>query len=469
MNEFHKEIFLIRKICYNSNNMKFDRVTGKCVDLSFEGKGVVKLSYGTVFVDGLFPGEEAEIEIQYKRAGNYFGKVYRLITKSPDRIQPKCGVCTACGGCQFQQLNYDAQLAYKTKKVADAFRRHGIENIEVFPAISAENPYEYRNKIQVPIGRDPHGHIVSGFYRAGTHKIIPVDKCWIEDKRAGKIIFELKNLMKDFHYAPYDEDTRSGLIRHVLIRTSYHYNEIMVTLVTNQDEFRGKNNFVKEWVKRCPEIKSIIQNINTRDTNVILGEKERTLFGPSVIKDSILGVDFLISSKSFFQVNPVQVEKLYSKAIEFAELKEDESIFDAYCGIGTISLCASKSVSKVVGAEIVKEAIIDAKKNAKINNIDNANFVCGDAGDVLETLINNGEKFSTVFVDPPRKGLDEKFVCKILELKPAKIVYVSCDPETLARDVAILSQKYDIKKVQPVDMFPQTFHVETGVSLRLKK
>ena len=448
--------------------MKFDRVTGKCVDLSFEGKGVVKLSYGVVFVDGLFPGEEAEIEIEYKRAGNYFGKVHRLITKSPDRIQPKCGVCTACGGCQFQQLSYEAQLKYKTKKVQDAFNRNKVENIEVLPTIPNDNPYEYRNKIQVPIGRDPHGHIVSGFYRSGTHKIIPVDKCWIEDKRAGKIILELKNLMKEFHYAPYDEDTRSGPIRHVLIRTSLHYDEIMVTLVTNKDEFKGKNNFVKEWVKRCPNIKSIIQNINTRDTNVILGEKERVLFGPSVIKDSILGVDFLISSKSFFQVNPVQVEKLYKTAIGFANLSKGEKIFDAYCGIGTISLCTSKYVGKVIGAEIVKEAIIDAKKNAKINNITNADFICGDAGDVLETLINNGEKFSTVFVDPPRKGLDEKFINKLLDLKPEKIVYVSCDPETLARDIKILSSNYNILKVQPVDMFSQTFHIETVVSLILK-
>lgn len=448
--------------------MKFDNVTGKCVDLSFEGKGVVKLSYGVVFVDGLFPGEEAEIEIEYKRAGNYFGKVHRLITKSPDRIQPKCGVCTACGGCQFQQLSYEAQLKYKTKKVQDAFNRNKVENIEVLPTIPNDFPYEYRNKIQVPIGRDPHGHIVSGFYRSGTHKIIPVDKCWIEDKRAGKIILELKNLMKEFHYAPYDEDTRTGLIRHVLIRTSLHYDEIMVTLVTNKDEFKGKNNFVKEWVKRCPNIKSIIQNINTRDTNVILGEKERVLFGPSVIKDSILGVDFLISSKSFFQVNPTQVEKLYKTAIEFANLSKEEKIFDAYCGIGTISLCASKYVGKVIGAEIVKEAIIDAKKNAKINNISNADFICGDAGDVLETLINNGEKFSTVFVDPPRKGLDEKFINKLLELKPEKVVYVSCDPETLARDIKILSSKYKIEKIQPVDMFSQTFHIETVVSLILK-
>lgn len=445
--------------------MKFDNVKGKCVDLSFEGKGVVKLSYGTVFVDGLFPGEEAEIEILYKRAGNYFGKVARLITKSPDRIQPKCGVCTACGGCQFQQLSYQAQLDYKTKKVANAFRRNKLENIQVFPAISAENPYEYRNKIQVPIGRDPHGHIVSGFYRSGTHKIIPVDKCWIEDKRAGHIILELKNLMKEFHYNPYDEDTRTGLVRHVLIRTSYHYEQIMVTLVTNQDEFKGKNNFVKEWVKRCPEITSVVQNVNTRDTNVILGEKERVLFGPPTIKDSILGVDFLISSKSFFQVNPVQVEKLYEIAIKFANLKDFENIFDAYCGIGTISLCASKYVASVTGVEVVKEAVIDAGKNAKINSINNAEFLLGDAGDVLANLVNSGKKFSTVFVDPPRKGLDEKFITKLLELKPEKIVYVSCDPETLARDVKILSETYNIEKIQPVDMFPQTFHVETVVSL----
>lgn len=448
--------------------MKFDNVTGKCVDLSFEGKGVVKLSYGTVFVDGLFPGEEAEIEILYKRAGSYFGKVHRLIKKSSDRIQPKCGVCTACGGCQLQQLSYNAQLEYKTNKVKDAFRRNKIENIEVLPCISAENPYEYRNKIQVPIGRDPHGHIVSGFYRSGTHKIIPVDKCYIEDVRATKIISEIKNLMKEFHYAPYDEDTRSGLIRHVLIRTSLHYDEIMVTLVTNQDEFRGKNNFIKELVKRCPNIKSVIQNINTRDTNVILGEKERVLFGPASIKDSILGVGFLISSKSFFQVNPVQVENLYKTAISYADLKKDGNIFDAYCGIGTISLCASKYVSKVVGAEIVKEAIIDAKKNAKLNNITNAEFICGDAGDILETLVSNGEKFSTVFVDPPRKGLDEKFINKLLELSPKKIVYVSCDPETLARDVKILEAKYNIKNIQPVDMFPMTFHVESVVSLIYK-
>lgn len=449
--------------------MKFDLVKGKCIDLSFEGKGVVKLSYGTVFVDGLFPDEEAEIEIQYKRAGSYFGKVHRLIKKSENRIQPLCGVCTACGGCQLQQLNYSAQLAYKQQKVKNAFAREGINDIEILPTIGMSSPYEYRNKIQVPIGRDPHGHIVSGFYRSGTHKIIPIDKCYIECAKAGPIIKELKNLMKLFHYAPYDEDYRTGLVRHILIRTSYHYDEIMVTLVTTQDEFKGKRNFISEWVKRCPEITTIVQNINPRDTNVILGEKERVLYGPGTIKDSILGIDFIISSKSFFQVNPIQVEKLYQKAIELSEITNKSSVFDAYCGIGTISLIVAKTANNVTGVEIVKEAIIDAKKNAKLNNINNVKFLVGDAGKVLYDLIADGEYFDCIFVDPPRKGLSDDFINSLLEIKPKKIVYVSCDPNTLARDIRLLSNLYNYDKAQPIDMFPMTFHVETVTSLILKK
>ena len=447
---------------------RFQNVTGKCVDLSFEGKGVVKLSYGTVFVDGLFPGEEAEIEIQYKRAGSYFGKVHRLIKKSEDRIQPLCGVCTACGGCQFQQYAYAAQLRYKQNKVKDAFRRHLKKDVEVKDTLGMVNPYEYRNKIQVPIGRDPHGKIVSGFYRSGTHKIIPIDKCYIENPKASKIITEFKKLIKDFHYEPYNEDTGYGLFRHILIRTSYHYEDVMVTLVTTRDEFKGKNNFVRELVKRCPNIKCIVQNINSRDTNVILGEKERILYGSGQIRDSILGVEFLISSKSFYQVNPEQVEVLYSKAIEYADIQKDEEVLDAYCGIGTIGLIASKYAKHVIGVEIVKDAIIDAKKNARLNKIENVDFICDDASKAFARLLDEKHNITTVMVDPPRKGLDEKFVQTLLELKPKKIVYISCEPETLARDIALLSDYYEIKKVQPVDMFPMTFHVESVVLLKLK-
>lgn len=441
---------------------------GKCIDLSFEGKGVVKTLYGVCFVDGLFPGEEAYIQINYKRAGSFFGKVTKLNKKSPDRIQPRCGVCTACGGCQFQQLAYPAQLEYKTNKVKDAFRRHLGKELNILPCIGMDEPYNYRNKIQVPIGRDPHGHIVTGFYRSGTHKIVPIDECHIEDKRAGAILKEIKSLIKQFRYEPYNEDTRTGIFRHILIRTSYHYDEIMVTLVTNADEFKGKNNFVKELIKRVPSIKTVVQNINTRDTNVILGEKERVLYGTGTIKDSILGVDFIISSKSFFQVNPVQVEKLYSKAIEAAGLTEDDEVFDAYCGIGTISLIASKQCKSVLGVEIVNEAIKDAIKNAKLNKIENTKFICGDAGETLEKLAAENTHFDVVFVDPPRKGLDEKFINSLLRVSPKRLVYVSCDPETLARDINILSSKYEIKSIQPVDMFPFTFHVESVCCLELK-
>ena len=447
---------------------RFDNVTGKCVDLSFEGKGVVKLSYGTVFVDGLFPGEEAEIEIQFKRAGSYFGKVHRLIKKREDRIQPLCGVCTACGGCQFQQYSYDAQLKYKSKKVKEAFRRHNID-IEVQDTLGMEYPYEYRNKIQVPVGRDPHGHIVTGFYRSGTHKIIPIEKCYIESPKASKIIETFKKLIKDFHYEPYNEDTGYGLFRHILIRTSYHYEDVMVTLVTTKDEFKGRNNFVKAFIAKCPEIKCLVQNINPRDTNVILGEKERVLYGSGHIKDSILGIDFLISSKSFFQVNPTQVEALYQKAIDFAKITANDVVFDAYCGIGTISLIAAKKAKKVVGVEIVKEAIIDAKKNAKLNKIENAEFICDDAPKAFKQLMDSGIKFTTVLVDPPRKGVDEKFIQTLRELKPERVVYVSCEPETLARDISLLKDLYNIETVQPVDMFPMTFHVETVACLRLKE
>ena len=441
---------------------------GKCIDLSFEGKGVVKTLYGTCFVDGLFIGEEAEIEILYKRAGSFFGKVRRLIKKSPNRIQPLCGVCTACGGCQFQQLSYNAQLEYKTNKVKNCLRRYNINYDNVLPCIGMDDPYHYRNKIQVPIGRDPHGHIITGFYRSGTHKIIPIEHCYIENLKASKIIEEFKRLIKDFHYEPYNEDERKGIFRHILIRTSYHYEEVMVTLVTTVEEFKGKNNFIKEFVKRVPSITTIVQNINSRDTNVILGEKERILYGKGFIKDSILGVDFLISSKSFYQVNPIQVEKLYSIAINSASLTKNCTVFDAYCGIGTIGLIACKSVKSVLGVEIVKEAIKDANKNAKLNNIDNAKFIVGDASITLNSLAQENTYFDCVFIDPPRKGVDDKFISSLLKVKPKTIVYISCEPETLARDIEKLLPLYDIKMIQPVDMFPMTFHVETVCALSLK-
>lgn len=451
-------------MCHN-RCMKVERRIGKCIDISFEGKGVFKDKDGIVFVDGLFIGEEAEIDVLYRRNGQYYGKVRRLIRKSPSRIQPLCGVCTACGGCQFQQLDYPAQLEYKTNKVRSALKRHLNKDIEVNPCIGMDYPYEYRNKIQVPLGRDTHGKLVSGFYRANTHEIIPIDKCYIENPGASEIIKTIKVLMKEFKLEPYDEDTGYGLIRHVLIRTSYHYKEIMVTVVTTRDEFKGKNNFVRALVKKHPLIKSVVQNINSRHTNVILGEKSRVLYGTSFIKDSILGVVFHISSKSFYQVNPIQVEILYDIAIKNAKLNVHESLLDAYCGIGTIGLIASKHAESVVGVEIVPDAIKNAKDNARINNITNAKFYCDDASKFMLSSKIEGNKFDVVFVDPPRKGLDDSFIESLLELSPRRIVYISCEPETLAENLVKITTKYKIESVQPVDLFPMTYHVETVVIL----
>jgi 23S rRNA (uracil1939-C5)-methyltransferase len=274
--------------------------------------------------------------------------------------------------------------------------------------------------------------------------------------------------MDDFHFLPYNEDTRKGIIRHVLIRTSYHYDQIMVVLVTNVDEFKGKNNFVKELIKREPKITTVVQNINTRDTNVILGEKERILYGKGFIIDSILGISFKISAKSFYQVNPIQVEKLYSLAIKYAGLSGKERVLDAYCGIGTIGLIASKNAKEVTGVEIVPEAIKDAKNNAKANNITNAEFFEGDAGEFIINQFNKGIRYDVVIMDPPRKGSDEKFLGTLVNAEVKKIVYVSCDPATLARDLKYLSNYYNVLEATPVDMFPNTFHVET-VCLLTKK
>ena len=274
--------------------------------------------------------------------------------------------------------------------------------------------------------------------------------------------------MKKMRIKPYDEDTREGIIRHILIRSGYYSHQIMVTLVTNVDSFPGRNNFVKELHKECPEITTIVQNVNHRDTNVILGEKENILMGKGFIEDSLLGVRFQISSKSFYQVNPVQTEKLYSEAIKKAELTGSEKILDAYCGIGTIGLIASKHAKEVTSVEIVEDAIRDAKKNARLNNITNVNFFVGDASDFIVNEANNKKQYDVIFIDPPRKGSDERFLTSVKKLLPKRVVYVSCDPATLARDVKFLSDKYEVKSVTPVDMFPHTFHVECVTLLSLK-
>lgn len=441
--------------------IKKNIIRGKCVDLSSEGKGIIKTVYGVIFVDSLLLNEEAEIEVTYSRAGVAYGKIVKLLKKSPERINPLCPVSTACGGCVFQNASYKYELDYKTRKVSEALRKIGHIDFPVSNCLGMEEPSHYRNKIQVPFGRENH-HVVYGFYKANTHKIIPLKGCNIEDTRATPILNTIASLMEQYHIDPYNEDARTGLIRHVLIRTSFTYPEIMVVLVVNQDTFPGRNNFVKDLVKKCPEITTVIQNTNKRATNVILGEQEKVLYGKGFINDEILGLKFTISSQSFFQVNPIQTRVLYSEAIKAAKLSKEDEVLDAYAGVATIGLLCAPHCKKVTSVEVVKSAVINARNNAKVNNISNIDII---EADCTEYLRNNRPHFDVVMLDPPRKGSTPEFLHAVMDIKPSRIVYISCDPSTLARDLAILKEKYDIKLVQPVDMFSRSFHVESVVLL----
>jgi len=441
-------------------------IRGKCVDISSEGKGVIKTVFGVIFVDALLLDEEAEIEVTYARKGVAYGKIKRLITKSSDRIQPLCPVSTSCGGCVFQNATYEYELRYKKHKVEEALKRIGhIDNVKVNDVMGMDVPTHYRNKIQVPFGRE-NKRVVYGFYKANTHKIIPIKQCNIEDEKAGPILQNIASLMDKYHIDPYNEDYRTGIIRHVLIRTSKLTNEVMVVLVSNVDTFLGRNNFIKDLVALSPNISTVIQNTNKRDTNVILGESEKVLYGKGFITDEILGLKFNISPQSFFQVNSTQVQKLYREALNFAKLSKNDVVLDAYAGVCTIGLLCAPHVKKVTSIEIMKSAVINGKNNAKLNNINNIEII---EADCTEYINKHMPKFDVVIMDPPRKGSTPEFLNAVMNIKPSRIVYISCEPSTLARDLEILKQKYDIEVVQPVDMFPRSFHVETVACLRLKE
>ena len=441
-------------------------IKGKAIDLSSEGKGVVKYHNDIIFVDGLFPDEEADIEILYQRAGVYFGKVKHLYRISKERIQPKCKICTSCGGCQYQQLDYKAQLKYKTKRVKEALSRIAHVKQDVLPCIGADNPYNYRNKIQVPFVKDKNGVVKFGFYKENTHIIMPIKECAIENKKAAPILWDIKLLLEEMNIPTYNEDNGRGILRYVLIRTSYHYDELMVVLVTTQMNFPGQRNFINELVSRHPEITTIVENVNSRRTNVILGDKEKVLYGPDHIKDDILGLTFEISASSFFQINPEQVEKLYATALNLVTPNKEEVVLDAYSGVGTIGLIAARNAKRVISVEINKFAHKNAIENAKRNNINNIEFICDDAGKFIS---NYDEDIDVLIMDPPRSGSDETFLSTVINKQIKKVIYISCNPETLARDIAYLSKYYEVNYVQPVDMFPMTAHVETVVCLQIIK
>ena len=376
-----------------------------------------------------------------------------------------CPVNKKCGGCQFLDMPYKQQLEQKQKNVQKLLKSF----CKTEKIIGMDNPFHYRNKVHAVFGHKKDGTVISGTYEEGTHFIVPVDECLIEDQKADAIIRDIRDLLKSFKIKTYNEDTGYGLFRHVLIRTGFHSGQVMVVLVLGSPILPSKNNFVKALRKLHPEITTIILNVNGQKTSMILGEKETVLYGKGYIEDQLCGLTFRISSKSFYQINPVQTERLYGKAIELAGLTGKERVVDAYCGIGTIGMVAAKTVKEVIGVELNGEAVRDAKVNAHLNNMNNIRFVEGDAGVFLEGMADREETVDVVFMDPPRSGSSEAFLQSLLVIRPKKIVYISCEPQTQARDLQALKKDYKIEAIQPVDMFPMTEKIETVVLLTRKE
>lgn len=367
-----------------------------------------------------------------------------------------------CGGCQYLDIPYKEQLAKKQKELSELLKPF----CKVNPIVGMKDPYHYRNKVHAVMARDRKGKIISGVYKEGTHFVLPVDTCLIEDEKADRIIGTIRELLPSFKMKVYDEDTGYGFLRHVLIRTAHKTGEIMVVLVTASPVFPSKNNFVKALRKVYPEITTVVQNINNRGTSMVLGDKEHVLYGPGFIVDELCGKRFRISSKSFYQINPVQTEILYDIAIKAANLTGKETVVDAYCGIGTIGIAASSKAKEVIGVELNKDAVRDAVTNAKINQIKNVSFYNNDAGKFMVQMASEGGKADVVFMDPPRSGSTEEFINAVATLKPERVVYVSCGPDTLARDLAVFKKKgYKAQEAWAVDMFPMTGHCESVVKL----
>ena len=377
-----------------------------------------------------------------------------------------CPVAGKCGGCQLQNMTYERQLSFKTAKVISLLGKFcHVEEI-----IGMKSPYHYRNKVQAAFGKTRGGKTISGVYQSSSHRIVCVDKCKIEDKKADEIIVTIRKMIDEFKIQPYNEDTKNGVLRHVLVKRGLKTNEIMVVLVISSPIFKRKNDFIRVLLRKHPEITTIIQNINNKSTSMVLGDREIVLFGNGYITDILCGCKFRISAKSFYQINPIQTQKLYNIAIDYAQLSGKEIVLDAYCGIGTIGIVASKNAKNVIGVELNNDAVHDAKINAKENNIDNISFYNDDAGEFMIKFVNSGQKVDVVFMDPPRSGSDKNFLSKLVMLSPKRIVYISCNPETQARDLIFLSKNgYKVKKIQPVDMFPHTSHVETIVLLNRQK
>ena len=446
-------------------------------DIGTDGEGIGKVDGYTLFVKDAVIGDTITARVIKLKKNYGYGRLMEVIEPSKDRVEPVCPVARQCGGCQIQQMSYDAQLDFKRKLVEGNLRRiGGFPDINVLPVIGMDEPYHYRNKAQYPVGRDKDGNVVIGFYAGRTHCIIDNQDCAIGARENVKILTAIRDYINENKVSVYDENTGNGAVRHILIRKGFHTGQVMVCIVVNgkslpkEDKLVAKLTGLELWENEGGNIYSVMININRENTNVILGDRCRTLWGKDYIEDSINGITFQISPLSFYQVNPVQTEKLYGKALEYAGLTGNEVVWDMYCGIGTISLIMVTRAKKVYGVEIVPAAIENAKNNARINGLDNAEFYVGKSEEIAPELAEQGAVPDVIVVDPPRKGCDEALLDTIVKMQPERVVYVSCDSATLARDLKYLAARgYEVKTVQPVDQFCHTVHCETVVKLSLKK
>ncbi len=432
------------------------------VDIGQGGVGLGKYEGFTVFIEGGLIQDKVKVIISKSKKNYAVGDIVEILEKSPFRVDRICSDdLKDCGGCQIQELDYNKQLELKTNEVKQVISRIGkLENVEIHETIGMQSPCRYRNKAQFPI-QNINGSTAIGFYKKKSHDVIPTDMCVIQHDINDKIIKIIKTYIQAYNVSIYNETTHTGVLRHLVTKVGFTTNEVMVVLVANGTNLPHLNELASVLKENILGFKTLVLNVNKAKTNVILGKENKVIYGNGKINDYIGDLVFEISPLSFFQVNPVQTEVLYNKALEYAELKENDTVFDIYCGIGSISLFLAQKATKVYGIEIVEDAIKDAKINAKLNNLNNVEFYVGKAEEVVPKMYSEGKTANVVVVDPPRKGCDEKVLDTIVSMKPDRVVYVSCNPSTLARDLAYLDERgYKCVEIQPVDMFPHTMHVE---------